>query len=153
VKSTCDRLGREISAQEVFDVFNDGYIEINQPYNLKEYKIFEESTEFGDVMVDFEGTVRHKHVSKPVSGKGNGPIDAFFNALKTVGITDYEFVSYNEHAVSTGADSKAVSYIQLRHHGETVFGVGMDSNISIASIKGIICAINRCERSKINEKI
>ena len=56
---------------------------------------------------------------------------------------DYEFVSYSEHAVSAGADSKAVSYIQLRHKGKTVFGVGMDHNISIASVKGILCAINR----------
>ena len=60
-----------------------------------------------------------------------------------MGLTDYEFVSYSEHAVSAGADSKAVSYIQLRHKGETVFGVGMDHNISIASVKGILCAINR----------
>ena len=48
-----------------------------------------------------------------------------------------------QKAVSTGADSQAVSYIQLRHQGETVFGVGMDHNISIASVKGILCAINR----------
>ena len=95
------------------------------------------------MVVDFECTLRFDHHTQPISGKGNGPIDAFFNALRTVGLTEYEFVSYSEHAVSSGADSKAVSYIQLRHGSQVAFGVGMDSNISIASIKGIICAINR----------
>ena len=61
-----------------------------------------------------------------------------------MGIHDYKFVTYREHAVSEGADSKAISYIQLTApDGRTVFGVGMDGNISLASIKGIICAINR----------
>ena len=64
-----------------------------------------------------------------------------------MGIHDYHFVSYSEHAMTTGADSKALSYIQIRTpKGNTVFGVGRDSNISLASIKGIICAINRACR-------
>lgn len=146
VKKTCDECGREISPGEVFDIFKREYLEITEPYHLLTYKIFEEDGGEGRVVVDFEGTIRHDHCTKAVSGKGNGPIDAFFSALHSVGLGDYEFVSYSEHAVSAGADSKAVSYIQLRHDGKIVFGVGMDSNISIASIKGIICAINRNER-------
>ncbi len=143
VKAQCDQLGREISAGEVFDIFKKEYLEIHRPYNLLTYKIFAEDIGQGQVVVDFEGTLRFDHHTQPISGKGNGPIDAFFNALRTVGLTEYEFVSYSEHAVSSGADSKAVSYIQLRHGSQVAFGVGMDSNISIASIKGIICAINR----------
>ena len=92
----------------------------------------------------FEGNLRFRHEDHQISGRGNGPIDAFFNALRTIGITDYQFVSYSEHAVGAGADSKALSYIQLcDKDGKTVFGAGMDGNISLASIKGIICAINR----------
>lgn len=143
VKAQCDQLGREISAGEVFDIFKKEYLEIHRPYNLLTYKIFAEDIGQGQVVVDFEGTLRFDHHTQPIRGKGNGPIDAFFNALRTVGLTEYEFVSYSEHAVSSGADSKAVSYIQLRHGSQVAFGVGMDSNISIASIKGIICAINR----------
>lgn len=143
VKKDCDEKGREISAQEVFDIFKNEYLDVHEPYDLRSYKIFEEDGGDGKVIVDFEGTIRHDHVTKAISGKGNGPIDAFFNALKDVGLEHYEFVSYSEHAISGGADSQAVSYIELRHDGETLFGVGVDSNISIASIKGIICAINR----------
>jgi 2-isopropylmalate synthase len=81
-------------------------------------------------------------------GKGNGPIDAFFTALRGVGIENYKFVSYHEHALSKGADSKALSYIQLTTPDyKTVFGVGLDHNISLASIKGVICAINRAQFS------
>ena len=130
----------------MFAIFQKEYLDVTQPYHLLTYKIFEEDGGRGQVLVDFEGTVRYDHHTVEVSGKGNGPIDAFFNALRSLGLTEYEFVSYSEHAVTGGADSKAVSYIQLRHKGEIVFGVGMDSNISIASLKGIICAINRCER-------
>ena len=97
-----------------------------------------------DTVVHFEGNLRFRHEDHLISGKGNGPIAAFFNALRSVGITDYKFVSYSEHAVDAGADSKALSYIQLKGpDGRPVFGVGMDGNISLASIKGIICAINR----------
>ena len=146
VKHACDSCGREIIPSEVFEIFRKEYLEVTEPYHLLTYKIFEEDGGSGEVVVDFEGTIRYDHNTRAVSGKGNGPIDAFFNALRTIGLTEYEFVSYSEHAVSGGADSKAVSYIQLRHNGQIVFGVGMDSNISIASVKGIIGAINRCEK-------
>jgi 2-isopropylmalate synthase len=57
-------------------------------------------------------------------------------------------VSYNEHAVTKGADSKALSYIQLTTPAnETIFGVGLDGNISLASIKGVISAINRSKKN------
>ena len=143
VKAACDAAGRELRPGEVFAIFQKEYLDVTQPYHLLTYKIFEEDGGRGQVLVDFEGTVRYDHHTVAVSGKGNGPIDAFFNALRALGLTEYEFVSYSEHAVATGADSKAVSYIQLRRGDETFFGVGMDSNIGIASIKGILCAINR----------
>ena len=147
VKKDCDEKGREISAQEVFDIFKNEYLDVHEPYDLISYKIFEEDGGDGKVIVDFEGTIRHDEITRAVSGKGNGPIDAFFSAIKAVGLEHYEFVSYSEHATSGGADSQAVSYIELEHESERLFGVGVDSNISIASIKGIICAINRNLRS------
>ena len=59
-------------------------------------------------------------------------------------MTGYEFIDYSEHAISVGSDAKAVSYIQLKNkEGKTIFGVGMSHNIYYASIRGVICAINR----------
>ena len=58
-------------------------------------------------------------------------------------------MSYSEHAISAGADSKAVAYIELKNkEGKSIFGVGIASNINHASLKGIICAINRDLKGK-----
>lgn len=144
VKAACDEAGRELLPNEIFDIFRAHYLDVKYPYNLKKYKLYEENNVDGETVVHFEGNLRFRHEDHQISAAGNGPIDAFFKALRTVGIHDYKFVTYREHAVSEGADSKAISYIQLTApNGKTVFGVGMDGNISLASIKGIICAINR----------
>ena len=81
-----------------------------------------------------------------LQGTGNGPIDAFFNALKAVGINQYQFISYSQHAISQGSDSKAVSYIELKKpDGKNIFGIGIDSNVNVASVLGVLNAINRAE--------
>ena len=108
----------------------------------------EESDENGS-KVHVDAVVLTPGGEKQISGVGNGPIDAFFTALKSIGITDYEFMSYSEHAISAGSDSKAVAYIELKNkEGKSVFGVGIASNINHASLKGIVCAINRDLKSK-----
>ncbi|MDD5952212.1 MAG: 2-isopropylmalate synthase [Oscillospiraceae bacterium] len=150
VKGACDEAGREMQPDEIYALFQKEYLDNRYPYNLKSYKLYEENESHDDqkdTVVHFEGNLRFKHEDHHISGVGNGPIDAFFNAIRTVGIQNYRFVSYHEHALNAGADSKAVSYIQLETPDKTtIFGVGLDSNISLASIKGIICAINRAEQ-------
>ena len=149
VKAACDAAGTEITPQQVFDLFKKEYIDVDGPYQILKMKYYDEGAEDGSASHGrFVGLIKNNGFEPTeISGEGNGPIDAFFNALKTVGITDYKFVSYSEHAVSEGANSKAISYIQLEcPNGNTIFGVGLDSNISLASIKGIICAINRAQK-------
>lgn len=101
----------------------------------------------------FTGTIKYNG-NEPVSidGVGSGPIEAFFNALSHVGITGYKFKNYAEHAISIGADAKACSYIELEApDGKAVFGIGISHNINYASIKGILCAINRCQPNVVRE--
>ena len=144
VKAECDRTGCELEAQEVFDLFKKEYLDVKAPYQLKRHRLLEESPEGIDGQVHFTGTISVNGVDKEVEAYGNGPIDAFFNALSQIGVTGYSFVSYHEHAVSTGSDSKALAYIELREpDGNHIFGVGMSSNINRASIRGVLCAINR----------
>ncbi len=146
VKAECDRKGRELSATELFDVFQSNYIDIPEKYQLVGHSIFEESGSAGG-SVHFKGTIRLHGQDAAVEGTGNGPIDAFFNAIKAVGIRHYAFQSYHEHAVTSGSDSKAIAYIELkRPDGKPVFGVGIESNINLASIKGVLSAINRAEQ-------
>ena len=144
VKQECDRIGTEMSARDVFALFEREYLDIHYPYNLKKFRLVEQSHDAEPVRL--EGILRWKHEDHEIVGTGNGPVDAFFSALQGVGIGDYEFLFYDEHAISSGADSKAAAYIQMRSpEGKKVFGVGVDDNISIASIKGVICAINRAQ--------
>ena len=146
IQSVCDKEGRELKAEEVFGIYQKEYLKVSSPYVLKRYRLYEENEKMDSVLVYFDGVLSYKGKNMQISGRGNGPIDAFFNALRSVGVTGYKFVSYSEHAIATGADSQAVSYIELSHGDEMVFGVGLDHNISLSSIKGIICAINRFER-------
>lgn len=92
----------------------------------------------------FRGSIIVEGTPHPVEAEGNGPIDAFFRALEQVGVQDYHFLSYHEHAISSGSDSKAIAYIELQKpDGGKVFGVGIASNINKASILGVLNAINR----------
>ncbi len=146
VQKETDRVGTELSANKVFDLFKRAYIDINGPYSLKNYKFDEEHTGEHESVIHFSGDLYYNEEKHPISGSGNGPIDAFFNAVSNMKIAGYHFQSYSEHAISTGSDSRAVSYIQLRTpDGKTVFGVGISHNIYLASIRGILCAINRSQ--------
>lgn len=146
VQKKCEELGRELIPKELFEVFSENYLEVNQKYALTKRKIYEES-ENGKDYVHFKGKMTINGTDEvALSGVGNGPIDAFFNAIKQVGLDKYEFISYSQHAISQGSDSKAVSYIELKKpDGKNIFGIGIDSNVNVASVLGVLNAINRAE--------
>lgn len=146
VQAKCEELGRELIPKELYEVFSENYLETKQKYALTKRKIYEES-ENGKDYVHFKGKMTINGADEVVlSGVGNGPIDAFFNAIKQVGLDKYEFISYSQHAISQGSDSKAVSYIELKKpDGKNIFGIGIDSNVNVASVLGVLNAINRAE--------
>ena len=146
VQAKCEELGRELVPKELYDVFEKNYITNPMKYRLKSRKIYEES-ENGTDYVHFKGIMKiGNDVEVKLKGTGNGPIDAFFNALKKVGLDKYEFINYSQHAISQGSDSKAVSYIELKKpDGNNIFGIGIDSNVNVASVLGVLNAITRAE--------
>ena len=146
VQAKCEELERELIPKELYEVFEKNYLEHPMKYRLTRRKIYEES-ENGRDYVHFKGRMKIDDDSEVIlQGTGNGPIDAFFNALKSVGIDQYQFISYNQHAISQGSDSKAVSYIELKKHdGKNIFGIGIDSNVNVSSVLGVLNAINRAE--------
>lgn len=146
VQKKCEELGRELIPKELFEVFSENYLEVHQKYALTKRKIYEES-ENGKDYVHFKGKMTINGADEvTLSGVGNGPIDAFFNAIKKFGLDKYEFISYSQHAISQGSDSKAVSYIELKKpDGKNIFGIGIDSNVNVASVLGVLNAINRAE--------
>ena len=151
VQVECDRTGRELQPDEVFELFKREFLNISEPYALSRAKFYEEAVAGSSANIThFSGVLSVRGSFVPLESRGNGPIDAFFNALGQAGIEGYSFITYSEHAISMGSDSQAVAYIQLRAPGgRRIFGVGTEHNINFASVKGILSAINRFENGKI----
>ena len=146
VQKACDEKGKELKAEEVFDLFQQEYRNVCGPYRLVNYKISEEKNEQDDLThVHFSGELKYKdNAPVQIEGNGNGPVAAFCDAMNQTEVDSYQFVDYSEHAISVGSDSKAISYIHLKNpQGKDIFSIGVSHNIGYASMKGIICAINR----------
>ena len=147
VQAECDKTGRELTANEVYELFHREFLNISEPYALSRAKFYEEAVAGSAANIThFSGVLSVRGEFIQLESRGNGPIDAFFNALGQAGIEGYSFISYSEHAISMGSDSQAVAYIELRvPGGRRIFGVGTEHNINFASVKGILSAINRFE--------
>ena len=152
VKAAADASGEELNPEQIGDLFNKEYISFAGKYKLLKHRFTEEHEGDEENSTRFEGIVSVDGEEKQISGIGNGPIDAFFQALAGIGIVGYEFISYQEHAISKGSDAKAISYIELKIPGNGhIFGVGIHSNINVASLLGIISAINRSLKHKMQK--
>ena len=144
VQVETDRVGTELKPERIFELFKENYIDAVKPYELVRHSFAEFTDEEGHSHVTFAGTLRHTDTTFQVQGSGNGPIDAFFNAIHGQKMDRFTFVDYKEHAIKQGSDSQAVAYIHLQdQNGKDWFGVGMSHNINLAPLKGILSAINR----------
>lgn len=147
VKTAADEYGDELSSEQIVELFQKEYIGFSGKYQLLRHRFTELNEADGSVHSRFEGAIAVNGAEKHVVGVGNGPIDAFFQALSGVGIDGYGFVNYHEHAISRGSDAQGICYIELKKPDSShIFGVGIHSNINVAALKGIICAINRAEK-------
>lgn len=138
IKERTDRLGKELKPKEIFEIFNQVYLNMNGPITLGECSVNSQSNS-STVNVELITNSQKKNIV----GTGNGPISAFVDGLRREGIDRFEFESYEEHALSKGETAKAVAYIELKDGENNFFGVGVDDNVMIASFKAIICALNR----------
>lgn len=152
VKKEADKKGKELTPEEILSLFEHQYLKVNSPYTLCKHNLYDAGTHGNESITRFTGSVLCHNEEIVLEGEGNGPIDAFFDALKKTGVSRYKFVSYHEHAIGNGADAKACAYIELlTPEGANVFGVGIHSNINIASIKAVLCAVNRAMNMSIGE--
>lgn len=90
-----------------------------------------------EAIINFEGE------DYVIKGEGNGPIDAFNNALKQKELKNYKFKNYYEHALSDGSHAKGVAYVEIEEGNEPYFGVGISENINTAAINALMNAINK----------
>jgi 2-isopropylmalate synthase len=84
--------------------------------------------------------------SRTIHGLGNGPIDAFVSALQMQHDVPIRVLDYHEHAIASGADARAVAYVELRIGEHMLFGVGMHRNIVTASLNAVVSGLQRAQR-------
>ncbi|ROH91223.1 2-isopropylmalate synthase [Stagnimonas aquatica] len=144
VQAVTDQSGKEVSAADIWALFQTEYLSVGEPYGYLAHHLVEDSTLDQVKLVTEVAVNGEKH---RLDGKGNGPIDAFVSALSELSGRKLSVADYQEHAVTAGSDAKAVSYIELKvGDGRPVFGVGIDGNIVTASLKAILSALNRVAR-------
>ena len=135
----------EVSPAEVMEAFEKEYLDLKVPFELVKCTISDISDDAGEEDTKVNVTIVYNGQSKEIEGIGNGPIDAFKNALAESSLINIKIIDYTEHALSTGSEAKAAAYVYMERNDteKKTFGVGVDSNITRASIKSMISAINR----------
>ncbi|MHC8373582.1 2-isopropylmalate synthase [Pseudomonas sp. MDT1-85] len=138
VQRETDRLGLEMTAQQIHALLHSEYLQANTPYALVSHRLQEEN---GHSAVEVEVSGKGQgETNLHWRGKGNGALEALVAGLPI----PVEIMDYNEHAIGAGTNAKAAAYIELRVNGErAVHGVGIDENITTASFKALFSALNR----------
>jgi len=139
VQKHADASGREVAASDIHALFAKEYFEQEGAvYQYASHRMTEDSE--GEHRVQMDVTLQQHRVTQTCKGTGNGPIDAFVNALGL----DVRLMDYHEHAIGSGADARAACYVELRlANGPTLFGAAIDNNILTASFKAVLSAVNR----------
>jgi len=146
VQSVADMRNEEIKPEKVYEIFKSEYLERDNPFKLKNFRHSALQGEEHFIECDIE--IEYKGEPITLKASGNGPIDACKKGLISKGLAEFTIQHYSEHALSAGSDAQAVAYIQINAGGGDYFGVGVNSNIEIASIRAIFCALNRYESTR-----
>jgi 2-isopropylmalate synthase len=141
VQEVADRTGKELMSADIWALFEETYL-VRGGIGLADYNLFPEPGAPNQrriaASVVIDGSERQ------IEGVGNGPIDAFVDALRSecgIGLTVGD---YREHALGAGADAQATAYVEVRDaRGESLWGVGIDANIVTASLKAVASAAAR----------
>lgn len=138
VKSVSDHKHKELQPDEIYNIFMDEYVNIEKPIKLVECHFEQVGGIIAHVTTEKDG------VKTTYSGNGNGRLDAVYAALDGIMPGKYIVDKYSEHAIGTGSSSKACAYIGLSNpDGKTVWGVGCDNDIIVASLHALLSAANR----------
>ena len=130
----------EVAPQVIMQKFEEEYLNREEPFKLIKCSVSEEDSN-SNVTVRF----LYKGVEKEFTSVGNGPIDSLKKALIKSELINTSILDYAEHSMGEGSEAKAAAYVNMKRidNGEETFGVGVDSNITTASMKAVFSAINR----------
>jgi 2-isopropylmalate synthase len=141
IQAITEDSGTEISPNSMWDAFQSAYLPPEPAMTLRTHELATKSG--GEVTsITAQLVVDGEHVT--VQGEGNGPIDAFVHALRGGLGASLDVVDYAEHAIGSGADARAVAYVEtIDDEGTLRWGVGTDPNIITASLQAVLCAVRR----------
>ncbi|BFM23395.1 2-isopropylmalate synthase [Microbacterium sp. che218] len=149
VQARTDAEGGEVSSAQIWDIFNDEYLPStvdDQRWGRFELLSTRSSSDMsGDVHLDV--SLRDGNTTHPASAVGNGPVAAFLEIVRAQGF-DVTLYDYVEHALSSGGDAQAAAYVELQVDDQRLWGVGIDGDISTASLKAIVSGVNRAIRTR-----
>jgi 2-isopropylmalate synthase len=137
--------GGEVTPEQIWSCFEAEYLGRTSPLAIVGHRSFEESPAGGETL---EVTVRLEGTERAIAGRGNGPIDAFVDALSGLAI-DLRVLDYHEHAVTAGADANAACYIEAAIGDRILWGVGIHPSIVTASLRAVVSVVNRAAAAGI----
>lgn len=135
----------ELLPSEIFKLFDDTYVNIHDPYELKSYR--EESSDDNNVTVS--ASLKFGNEFIVINGAGNGLLDAFCDGLSKVISEDISITTYHEHAMQSGSDSAAITYVEISlKNNEKHLGAGISSSVTKSSLRAVLSAVNRMIAAK-----
>ncbi|MBF4560834.1 2-isopropylmalate synthase [Microbacterium sp. VKM Ac-2870] len=149
VQAKTDAEGGEVSSDQIWEIFTDEYLPAHHADDKwGRFELLSTRTQSdmsGEVSLDV--TLRDGDAQIATRGVGNGPVSAFIEVVREQGfeVTLYDYV---EHTLSAGGDAQAAAYVELQVDGERLWGVGIDGDISTASLKAIVSCVNRAIRTR-----
>jgi len=154
VQAKTDAEGGEVTSAQIWDIFQDEYLpapveRADDRWGRFELTRTRTASDLGG-SVSLEVELRDGDAVEDAQANGNGPIDAFLRLLARRGV-EVKLFDYSEHALSASGDALAASYVELQVNGKRLWGVGVDADISTASLKAIVSAVNRAIRAEAQE--
>jgi 2-isopropylmalate synthase len=139
VQAIADGEGVEVPADRLWGAFEAEYLEGNGRYGFVSHSASSDHTQQDVVAkITADGNL------KTILGHGNGPVDGFVDAIRKESGLAFDVADYREHAMGMGANASAVAYVELKlGDGASLFGVGIDRNIVVASLKAVLSGVNR----------
>jgi 2-isopropylmalate synthase len=155
VQAKTDAEGGEVTSEQIWEIFQDEYLPAPAERPEDKWGRFElYSTRTASDMtgeVELDVRLRIGDEVEAATGIGNGPIAAFLGVMAEQGI-DVKLYDYVEHALSAGGDALAAAYVELNVNGKRLWGVGIDADISTASLKAVVSAVNRAVRAESGDR-
>ena len=141
VNEKADSESRELPADEIYNTFKTEYLEKNNPLELITYDTTKKS---GQEEIICIAKVRIHGEVKELTGKGNGPINAFVQAMQQEGLKDFKLTDYRQHSIGEGSATESAAYVQLQTKvGRVAYGCGIDSSIEKSGMLALVSAFNR----------